>query len=146
MKRPFSFFILTIVLSACGTDQSKLPENELLPGPSLPTVTETFTGLLPCNDCPGIRTSLTLFPDSLAYRMTENYSISGDNDSAKSRSGIFQIEYGLGEDSLAVVVRIDPTSAQPGFFLLLGDSALEKLDSTRNRQDSPLAYRLRKIR
>lgn len=146
MKRTFSVFILSLVLFACGSDQSKQLESEFLPGPSLPTWTETFTGILPCNDCPGIRTSLTLFPDSLAYRLTEDFSVSGEQDSTMTRSGIYQIEYGLGEDTLAVVIRLDPASNQPAFFLLLGDSALEMLDAARSPQANPIAYRLRKNR
>lgn len=146
MKRTFSVFILSLVLFACGSDQSKQLESELLPGPSLPTLTETFTGILPCNDCPGIRTSLTLFPDSLAYRLTEDFSVSGEQDSTMTRSGIYQIEYGLGEDTLAVVIRLDPATNQPAFFLLLGDSALEMLDAARSPQANPIAHRLRKNR
>ncbi len=144
-KRLLGVFIYLPILTACT---SPPPEDQeaVLPGPLLPSQIETYSGILPCSDCAGIHTSLSLFPDSLAYRLTEAMPDSGYRDAKKTRSGIYQIEYGLGEDSLAVVIRLDPASDQPDFFLLLGDSALEKLDAARNHQTNPIAYRLRKNR
>ncbi len=144
-KRLIRVFIFLAILTACSNPTPEEQET-VLPGPFLPSQTESYSGILPCNDCPGIRTSLTLFPDSLAYRLTEDFSVSGEHDSTMTRSGIYQIEYGLGEDTLAVVIRLDPASNQPAFFLLLGDSALEMLDAARSPQANPIAHRLRKNR
>jgi hypothetical protein len=146
MIRAFLFILAASSLFACQGGQPDPESEKILPGPGLPSATLSFQGTLPCADCSGTSTVLTLVPDSLTYHLTEQYLGRPGSEPAFSRTGPYQIEYGLGDDSLAVIYRLDPESATPVFYLQLGDTAVELLDRERRRIDSKSDYRLRMTR
>jgi len=88
----------------------------------------TFEGVLPCADCAGINTQLILYDDSMSYFLTETYMGKSSPDSVYTRSGIFTRL--TAADSISTILELSPAKEIPkNYFLVLGDSALKKLDN-----------------
>lgn len=88
----------------------------------------TFEGVLPCQDCMGIKTQLVLNDDSLTYFLTETYMGRKDPDSVFMRSGTF--DRITAADSVSTILELSAAKeAAPIYFKVMSDSILKKLDS-----------------
>ena len=96
----------------------------------------SFTGDLPCADCPGIRYQLNLFPDSVFHLRTVHL---GRGDGAVSDDiGRWTLE----DRGSRLVLR--GARAAPVMFAAVGAGLLRKLDVTGRPIDSALSYELRR--
>lgn len=96
-----------------------------------------YTGLLPCADCSGIKTILTLRPDH-HYELSEEYEGKGDGQQFKSQ-GTFSF------DSSGLLITLDKNAEGRKYFV--GENFLESRDiETGEKVESPIAehYKLTK--
>lgn len=117
---------------------------------------ERYGGVLPCADCSGIRTELTLYKDPLtmeprAYQMVETYlgTEGGGADSGRTvtTNGTWLETTGVPGDSIAPVVRLDGGGEPERMtaFERLNTQELRLLDRQGARIDSMLNYSLIRI-
>ncbi|HEY7240520.1 MAG TPA: protease inhibitor I42 family protein [Burkholderiales bacterium] len=101
----------------------------------------TYTGLLPCADCAGLRTDLRLYSaqhggDVSRYEMRETYIGTRDGDRTAERSGRAKLVHGSASDKEASVYQLD---AEHGgarlYFLRAGENELRLLD--RDKREIP---------
>ena len=95
-----------------------------------------FEGTLPCADCAGIRTVLTLYLEPDRYVLEETYLGTRDGDRSVRSEGRWSMLQGVGDAPDATVIRIDPGKPEGvKSFLEMGGDALELLD----REGHPIA-------
>jgi copper homeostasis protein (lipoprotein) len=92
------------------------------PLPVLPDLPATFAGKLPCPDCPGIRVSLTLWPDSSFYLQRVRLAGSEDDEQVEVQIGAWAWP---GDGRLEM--RAD--GPQPGYRVDAASSRLFPLDA-----------------
>lgn len=109
-----------------------------------------FEGALPCADCPGIRTRLTLVQENRftaegRYRLEETYL---DRDAAPRVSeGTWTTLRGDAVDPDAVVYELNPDEpARAREFLKVGERAIRQLDRDFKEIPSRANYTLKRIR
>jgi hypothetical protein len=102
------------------------------PLPTGPDVYAVFGGRTPCQGiarqlnvrvprgCSKAKWRLTLYRDP-ATRAPTRYKVEGSLFTGGAREGTWKIVRGLGEDSDALVYRLDATATQPELLLLKGD-------------------------
>jgi len=91
--RWYSALVLTMCLISCGSDRSKPSPVEPIGGenPYL-TISGVYADTLPCADCDGILTHLTLYPDS-TFALLERYlGKAGDTGKIPGMYGKYAIE------------------------------------------------------
>jgi predicted secreted protein/uncharacterized lipoprotein NlpE involved in copper resistance len=107
-----------------------------------------WRGTLPCADCSGIRTELTLFAvhpsgEPVVYHLSETYLGTPDGDRVFTSAGRWATSRGLANDAGAVVVQIafDKPDEQRS-FRRLGEDTLRLLDRSQAEIASNLPYTL----
>lgn len=147
-RKIFIFIILGLALSGCGTtpiskaDGPRPGKKEILLG--------IFEGKLPCADCPGIQTRLTLtqegkFIDIGHFTLKETYL----ERSVKplETKGEWTVIKGTLQDDNAVVYELTPdNSKQLRYFLKTDDTGVKQLDKDGNEIDSKLDFTLKKVK
>ena len=95
----------------------------------------TFTGTLPCADCPGMDVTLTLEPDG-AYRTTHVYQERPD--------GTWTIDGHWSVESDDGVIRLDPNSKteEDQLYSIESRERIVMLDADGNKADSGMDYGL----
>jgi hypothetical protein len=83
---------------------------------------KNFAGLLPCKDCDGISTFLTLHQDS-SFHYTESRKGDELQDSILDKSG----NYSLDSNEVAAILKLKFTDGSDMFFQIYGDTALQLL-------------------
>ena len=138
--------ILGSVLSGCRATPSgsglEKGQPEILLG--------IFQGVLPCADCPGIETRLTLtqegkFIDIGHFTLAETYL----ERSVKPRvtQGECTVIKGTAQDENAVVYELRPNHSKPIlYFLKQGETKVKQLDREGNEIASKINLTLRKIK
>ena len=120
--------ILVPVLGCSSTREDSLPFAK----PESPAIEApvTYAGMLPCADCPGIDTTLTLLADN-SFRLREAY---------RDR---FTIEHDIGrwaiEENGSLALRGE---SEPRRFRIVGQSSLELLDLSGKPMGSPEGHTL----
>lgn len=126
--RALAAVALPLTLAACATGPQVTPQATLKPLPA------SFTGTLPCADCPGIDYRLNLFADH-SFFLRRHYQ---DSD-----NGTFDAVGRWARDGEGRLVLRSGGDAPPGSYVVLDDGrALEQLDREGDRIDSELDYRL----
>lgn len=134
--------------------KNDLPNNSLMgalgisgtPPPSL--VLGPFKGTLPCADCSGLETELTLtkdgpYSDQGSYTLMQKYI--GKSDQPLQSSGSWSMGQGTNKDPNAQVYVLDPEKPEEKqYFLRVNDSEVKMLDSNGNQIDSPFNLTLKK--
>ncbi|AOA57719.1 copper resistance protein NlpE [Acinetobacter larvae] len=87
-----------------------------------------YIAQLPCADCSGIATELTLYPDQ-RYEMSETYL--GKDDKAFKTQGKFNF------DKAGTVIQLDKTGADRQYFV--AENALYALDSDGKKIEGSMA-------
>lgn len=101
------------------------------PAPREPLVLGPFVGVLPCADCPGIATSLTLtregeFVAEGTYRLEQTYI---DRGPAIVTTGLWTTLRGDAEDEDAVVYQLEPDHPEKSRnFVKLDEARILQLD------------------
>ena len=105
-------------------------------------------GVLPCADCPGIDTILSLFaksPNDLAHTRYVLESSYQERNNTFKETGAWTIVHGTPDNPDATVYQLKPKdSGQPTNFLRVSDNEILQLDSERRRMDSKLNFSLKK--
>lgn len=96
----------------------------------------TFSGLIPCADCPGIELTVSFNPDS-SY--TESMVYQERNSSFKD-TGHWVL------DNKILTIQYNKAQAEPRYFLIKSDTAIAWLDADKKEIEGPLKehYILRK--
>lgn len=103
---------------------------------------QQFKGILPCADCPGIETELTIVNDNLRYVMKERYI--DRSVTPRITTGEWTTVRGYKDDEDAVVYWLDPESDHEQYFLKTSDSTILMLDRNEERIQSSLNFTLTK--
>lgn len=128
--------LAVVLLSACNHNQGNvelvvdtLAVKESAVPDTTPVKLFSYKGILPCADCSGVLTELTLNKDSMTYTMQETYQGTNDGDRAFQSNGKFT-EIPIVENANDVIIyKLNPEKAgSPRYFKALGDSGLRLLD------------------
>ncbi|MGN6439857.1 MAG: copper resistance protein NlpE [Agriterribacter sp.] len=114
------------------------------------TLIGTFEGVLPCADCGGIKTELSLYQDianaeNNTYTLKETYLGNKLGDTTFNSNGKWDILKGMKGDDSAIVYFLnydDPEESR--YFLKKGDTTILMLDKEQHLIASELNYSLRK--
>ena len=145
----YIFFIL--VFTACSGNlknknsssgnQVQLPENN--------SVT-VYEGVLPCADCNGIQTTLTLYQNKLknqySYKLHEVY-LGQNNDKTFDTYGKWIALKGTQEDPTAIVYQLsvqneDPEDSDVINYLVVSKNEIKMIDDEMNTYESKASYTL----
>lgn len=146
-----SIFILALAACSGNTkDRSaSLNKQVLLPNNNLVTV---YEGILPCADCEGIKTTLTLFQNNLkkqyTYMLQEKY-LGQDNDKTFETTGNWSALKGTQQDPNAIVFQLsiqndDPEDSDVINYLVVDKNTIKLIDEEMNEFESKLNYTLSK--
>lgn len=109
---------LALLMTACSPQAAKAPEPPPPPvaaaTPAPDDLTMAFAGDLPCADCPGIRTELTLTRDAPysgdgKYKLVETYI---DRGAPFTSTGVWGTLRGDATDDDATVYELNPEKAE----------------------------------
>ncbi|MBL0095731.1 MAG: copper resistance protein NlpE N-terminal domain-containing protein [Bacteroidetes bacterium] len=104
----------------------------------------TYEGTLPCADCEGILTTLSITPDSSLFTLTEVYKGKIEGDTIFERSGKFNKISGS-DSSYTYLEFIFNNNSEKQLYRQSGDTTISKLDQFGNVIPSSLNYTLRRI-
>ncbi|GHC29164.1 hypothetical protein GCM10010082_23500 [Kushneria pakistanensis] len=137
MKRAFSSGIMLAAAGLALGGCSQQPE--VSSAPQVMSVAESWQGVLPCADCEGIDTQLTLVSSGMTgfgatYTLKQRY-LSRDNpgsDAARevqTRSGDWVVTRGSPVDPQAVIYQLDPENDESCMsFQVIGNDRLRQLN------------------
>lgn len=144
-------FILVLALAACGRGDGDAGEESVPAPPEVvlaPDDGEDFDlawqGVLPCADCEGIQTRLSLRreADEAVFELRETY-LGPAQGNEFTTTGHWQLEP-AGEPGAPMVYRLGPEGGALG-FALQPDGSLQLLDADGEPPEQPLAYRLHRL-
>ncbi|MBV8254779.1 MAG: copper resistance protein NlpE N-terminal domain-containing protein [Chitinophaga sp.] len=110
----------------------------------------TYSGTLPCADCGGILTQLTITsPDSIVhhFKMTETYQgLNNKGDQEFNSEGIYIVTKGSASDPNAVIITLNPDKDKnlQRYFQKISEDELRMLDVDQKAIPSNLNYTLKK--
>ncbi|MDX2167326.1 MAG: copper resistance protein NlpE [Deltaproteobacteria bacterium] len=137
MRRWPGLVVLLLLAAAC-TRRSTPPAAPPPPPPTpalrahaLPLVGR-FAGTLPCADCSGVETELTLASDwdgRSLYHLKETYVGAPGGPRSVETDGVWISLRGTAVDPTAKVYRLDPESAAPRSFVVIDERTIRLLDA-----------------
>jgi NlpE N-terminal domain len=149
--------LLLAILSICAATQSPYilsaqttttPKQDSATAKSPMQLVAQYRGVLPCADCPGIDTTLSLFansPNDLAHARYVLKSSYQERNHSFTETGAWTIVHGTPDNPDATVYQLKPKNGgQPTNFLRVSDNEILQLDSERRRIDSKLNFSLKK--
>lgn len=148
-------FALLLALTGCGFDRDGDAEDpdgdspteigDVAPAPD-EQFERSWQGVLPCSDCDGIRTRLTLRRDddgSQDFELEETY-LGAEAGNVFTLAGAWrEVRQGT-ENGNATVFRLDPDGADQ-WYRLQPDGSLELLDSQGRPRADGIGHRLQRI-
>ncbi len=148
---------LVAVLSICAATQSSYilsaqttttPKQDSATAKSPMQLVAQYRGVLPCADCPGIDTTLSLLansPNDLAHTRYVLKSRYQERNNTFTETGTWTIVHGTPDNPDATVYQLKPNDGgQPTNFLRVSDNEILQLDRQRRRIDSKLNFSLKK--
>jgi hypothetical protein len=148
-------FALAILLAACDSDRGRdmgeageeapAPLSSLAP-PEEEQFVRTWQGVLPCSDCAGIQTRLTLRRDDAGeqtFELEETY-LGAEAGNVFMLAGSWRQFHQRGDGAPAAVFRLDPEGADQRFELQ-PDGSLELLDAQGQPRADAIGHRLQRI-
>jgi predicted secreted protein len=108
----------------------------------------TYTGLLPCADCAGLRTDLSLYSahpggEVSRYEIRETYIGTRGGDRTSERAGRAKLVHGSASDKGASVYQLDAERGDARlYFLRAGNNELRLLDREKREIPSPVSRSL----
>ncbi len=103
-----------------------------------------YTGELPCTDCAGIATTLTLFPGD-SFLIAETYKGTKEGDRNYTSRGVWSSMADAVDPAAGRIVYLSPNQGMPRRFRQLGDSALRQLDKDGREFESSANLILRRL-
>ncbi|NLR64820.1 copper resistance protein NlpE [Chitinophaga varians] len=110
----------------------------------------TYTGTLPCADCSGILTTLSLeenAPDGeLGFKLKETYQGVAGKDQTFHSEGNYKVLHGDAEDKDAEIIQLNPDKDQnlQRYFRRAGD-VLRQLDKDKQAVPGAMTYSLKRV-
>ncbi len=110
----------------------------------------TYTGTLPCADCGGILTTLTLEENGAngehTFKLKETYQGVGGKDQTFNSEGNYTVLHGDEEDKDAEIIQLNPDKDRnlQRFYRRAGD-VLRQLDKDRQSIPGSLNYSLKRV-
>ena len=132
MKKAFSSGIMLAAAGLALGGCSQQPE--VSSAPQVMSVAESWQGVLPCADCEGIDTELTLVSSGMTgfastYTLKQRYLVNGREQDVQTRSGDWVVKRGNQVDPQAVIYRLDPESDDSCMsFQVIGNDRLRQLN------------------
>ncbi|WP_374601364.1 copper resistance protein NlpE N-terminal domain-containing protein [Arenimonas sp.] len=149
---PFTLALM-LALAGCSADRDEPVPADDGPAPATglaPSAGEVFVrswqGVLPCSDCAGIQTRLTLRRDDGGeqhFELEETYLGAGP-DSVFMVEGSWRQAAQRGDDGPATVFRIDPEGVDHR-YRLQPDGSLELLGADGESRPDAIGYRLQRL-
>ncbi|SEW13427.1 copper resistance protein NlpE [Chitinophaga arvensicola] len=138
--------LLLIVFAACqSTGKAGRSDSTALDTNADTATSVTYSGTLPCADCSGIVTELTLQkgPDH-HFSLKETYQ--GKNQTFPSE-GTYKIVHGSPSDPAATVIQLNPDKDKnlQRYYQQVDDNELKLLDSDQKTIQSGNNYTLKKV-
>jgi hypothetical protein len=149
--------LLLAILSICAATQSPYilsaqttttPKQDSATAKSPMQLVAQYRGVLPCADCPGIDTTLSLLANSpndldhTRYVLKSSYQ---ERNNTFTETGTWTIVHGTPDHPGATVYQLKPKDGgQPTNFLRISDNEILQLDSERRRIDSKLNFSLKR--
>lgn len=131
MKRAFSG---SIMLAAAGLALGGCSQQpEVSSAPQVMSVAQSWEGVLPCADCEGIDTRLTLVSSGMTgfgstFTLQQRYLGSGNEQDVQTRTGNWMVARGNQVDPQARIYRLDPESDDSCMsFQVIGEDRLRQL-------------------
>jgi len=122
-------------LTACGGESAdQVADSTAATGPTITIASiapATYTGTLPCADCSGLITTLTVWPDSV-YRLRETYD--GKSKTPNVRMGRWQFD--------GRTLTLEGDTGVVGRWASLNGDTLRMLDQSGQPIDSPMPLHL----
>ncbi len=154
LKIPF-VLIAGIILVACSNrNEPPSNSNQILneASASIPkgdTSWKTYSGILPCADCPGIKTELSIKDnftiESYQFVLKETY-LEAENGKDKSfeSKGMYNFWRGNSSDPDATIIVLNDDSVERAkrFFLRVSDKELKSVDHKGDEIDSQMNFSL----
>jgi len=149
--RNIIFFLLIIVLVSCSSNKNNkntLSNNQVLFADNNSAI--VFEGTLPCADCDGIKTTLTLFQNKAknqySYKLHEVY-LGQNNEKTFDTYGKWVALKGTQEDPKAVVYQLsvqndDPEDSDVINYLVVNNNTIKQIDDEMNEFESKANYNL----
>lgn len=128
MKLPFILFALVLFQISCNNQSKGDATNEKS---SVKNFSGTFTGVIPCADCPGIELTVSFDPDSGFSELM----IYQERNSSFKDSGQWI------KNGKILKVKYSNEQATPRFFLIKSDSTVAWLDADKKEIEGPLKDR-----
>lgn len=129
-------------------DQTQTSEqtDEVTPAPSVPP-SQSFSGVLPCADCSGIHTELTLQkdpedPTEGVYVLKQTYV--GKSTSPQTSLGKWNVVRGTTKNSEAIVLELKSGKALFEYWLVVDNDTLQMLDLQKNQIQSSVNLQLKR--
>lgn len=155
MKKTLTVFGLSLLLAAChssldsdtnkANDDTVINQQESNSVPDMHTAEDSlswageYEGLLPCADCEGIQTKLTLTHDK-TYTLEEHYVKNGEQLHPTKIDGKFAFD-----EKQTSLIRLDENAEQRAFFV--GENFVEARDKeTGEKLSQKLNYTLKKTK
>ena len=108
----------------------------------------TFSGTLPCADCEGIVTELSLemLPPNAIHHFTLKETYLGKSQIFPSE-GIYKVLHGVPANPAATIIQLNPDRDQnlQRYFQRVGKTELKMLDRDQQQIKSDLNYTLKKV-
>jgi hypothetical protein len=147
---------LVAILSICAATQSSyLLSAQTTTTPKQDSATKSpiqlvaqYHGVLPCADCPGIDTTLSLLANATNDLVHTRYVLKSsyqERNNTFTETGTWSVVHGMPGNPDAIVYQLKPKNGgQPTNFLRVSDNEILQLDSERRRIDSKLNFSLKK--
>ncbi|MFX1703041.1 copper resistance protein NlpE [Chitinophaga sp. CC14] len=139
--------LLLVIFAACQGSGTKTGQSDsaAVNSPSDTASGVTYSGTLPCADCEGIVTELTLQkqPDD-HFTLKETYQ--GKNQTFNSE-GVYTIVHGTSADPAATVIHLNPNKDKnlQRYYQQVNENELLLLDSDQKTIQSGRNYTLKKV-
>ncbi len=145
MTKFFFLFIGVLILSCSAPKKQIEQQSNAAPADTLSQFRYVlqFKGTLPCPDCSGIKTELTLINDNLLYVMKETNL--GTSDTPRVTTGEWTTLRGYKKDDDAVVYWLNPEKKDERYYLKTGDSTILMLDKNEEIIQSQMNYSLKMV-
>ena len=127
MKLTSILAVFMLFQVSCNNGKDEKADNAI-PQKSSTNFSGTFSGLIPCADCPGIEVTLSFSPDS-SFIESMIY---------QERSSSFKDSGQWIKDGKMIKVRYNNKKASPHYFLIKSDSIIAWLDADKKEIEGPL--------
>ncbi len=150
-RKSFPVLLFVTVLSGCQGGRVAPPvtsaNDRVAPAVSAKKILAVYEGVLPCADCQGIRTELTLFDEDFTYKLVETYLGTPAGDRSFRSDGAWTTLRGKAGNPDATIYQLNPGEPEKiRNFLVVDEGQLQQLDRDGREIESRLDYRLTRKR